>query len=78
MAHLPMIAVKVCAKNDTNGNPRRGWLIINAVGNTIDFVDEGYRGNGALNFAGYRGIVEGPSLDVTPAAYREFKRAGGK
>lgn len=42
-----MIAIRVKATNDTNGNPRRGWLIVDDAGDTIEFVDEGlpgYRG----------------------------------
>ena len=30
--------------NDTNGNPRRLWMIYNVNGNVIRVIDEGYSG----------------------------------
>lgn len=41
-------AIKICAKNDNSGNPRRGWLVYDAAGSWIGFADEGYQGRRAL------------------------------
>lgn len=70
------VAIKINAGHDTNGNPRRGWLIVDAMsGNQIDFVDEGYRGWAGLKHD-YPDVVEGPELVVTPGEYRDQVRFG--
>lgn len=78
-----MIAVKISTTHDTNGNPRRGWLVYMATEDMdtgrsigydlIAFVDEGYAGNAALTRA-YPLAVTIASLEVTPREYREAKR----
>lgn len=35
------------AGNDTNGNPRRCFLVYNDQGTTVECIDEGYRGEAA-------------------------------
>jgi len=35
---------RYCAKNDTNGNPRRVYVIRNGEGDIVATVDEGHRG----------------------------------
>lgn len=68
------IAVKVNAGHDTNGNPRRGWIILDGkTGNMLDFVDEGYHGDSALKRA-YPEAVRSVQLLVTPGEYRDLRR----
>ena len=44
------IAVKLCAPNDTSGNPRRGWLVYGdeAQERLLGWVEENYSGRQAL------------------------------
>jgi hypothetical protein len=76
-----VIAVRVKTTNDTNGNPRRGWVIASAEnGETVAFIDEGYAGDRALHvsLAGWYGEYECTvtgALQVTPGQYRDLKRA---
>ncbi len=68
------LAIKVNAGHDTNGNPRRGWVITGChKGAMEDFVDEGYHGTSILRREHPR-AVEGPELRVTPGEYRDLKR----
>lgn len=49
MEALPqVIALHLCAKNDVNGNPRRCFVVLDARGRTVETIDEGYAGEGAL------------------------------
>jgi len=44
-------AIYLCAPNDRNGNPRRGWAVfrVNECGSVGErWVEEGYHGTGAL------------------------------
>lgn len=52
------ILLRVRAPNDVNGNPRRGWIVYDASGTQVDFVDEGYHGRRALTQAGYCHAVQ--------------------
>jgi hypothetical protein len=36
------------ANNDYNGNPRRGFLVLNRSGSSVAFIEEGYEGDDAL------------------------------
>ncbi len=73
-----MIAIKVNAFRDVNGNPCRGWMITSCrKGEMIDFVDEGYQGSSILRKE-YPGAVEGPELRVTPGEYRDLKKKSKK
>jgi hypothetical protein len=74
-------AIKINAKNDANGNPRRGWVVLRTEehgsggsgSEIVDFVVEGYEGTGALDRAGYpRRIANCPELLVVPGEYREM------
>lgn len=77
---LPTIAVKINAKNDANGNPRRGWIMYEANGRIAGFVDEGYQGRGALADEGFRFATEvsGEDIPVTPGFYRTMKKKHGR
>ncbi len=69
-----MIAIHINAGNNTNGNPRRGWIIADNDGQFVDFVDEGFQGTGALRVAGYNELPRTKTLKVTPATYQELRR----
>jgi hypothetical protein len=73
---MNVIALHMAAVNDANGNPRRVFVLIDAqTGEVREVVDEGHMGTGALNeFRDKYTIIEGPRFEVTPAAYRDFKR----
>ena len=69
-----MYAIYINANNDTNGNPRRGWLIHESNGAFVGFVDEGYVGRSALR--SIAGIVEMHGVvPVTPGFYRSMRKA---
>jgi hypothetical protein len=68
-------AVYVGTKNDTNGNPRRGWAIYSAITGVLHtFVDEGYNGRAALAEAGFANLEANATgrIDITPGQYRSF------
>lgn len=54
--------IKIETTHDTNGNPRRGWLVYGADGAFLGFADENYRGTGAL--ANVAAVLAGH--DVSP------------
>ena len=67
--------IKVNAENDTNGNPRRGWIHYAIDGRFLGFYPEGYDDGGEIlrglrvnNYEGY------PSINITP---KEYKRLSG-
>lgn len=69
--------VYINAGNDTNGNPRRGWIVGYGTEEPY-FVDEGYLGSQALINAGIS-PHEGkylPALIVTPGEYRHWLKIG--
>jgi len=72
-------AIYLRAPQDRNGNPRRGWILFDreAPGEAGRFIDEGYRGRGALSAAMGCGIArvseyltELASVEITPGEYR--------
>jgi hypothetical protein len=65
--------VRVVAENDTNGNPRRGWIQLAADGNFIKFIDEGYEGHGAIRDLLESGEVESITVNIAPKEYKRFK-----
>lgn len=65
------IAIHINAGNDRNGNPKRGWIIANDDGEFIDFVDEGFQGQGALKTSAFSTAKPTPTIDVVPAVYRD-------
>ena len=56
--------------NDTNGNPRRGWIRTDNDGQALEWIEEGYEGRGAI--ANYN---EGVTMKITvqPAEYKHLK-----
>lgn len=68
------IVLHLRAKNDSNGNPRRFYAVINAeTGQLIEAIDEGYRGFNAWKRK-YPNAIEGPSFDTTPECRRDYLR----
>lgn len=64
-------AIKVNAGTDRNGNPRRGWLLYDAKGMYLGFVNEDYGGQKALRMVAPNHI-ELAVIPTTPAAYRQL------
>lgn len=81
-AYVPWThAVYVKAVNDINGNPRRGWMIVNGDGTMINFVDEGYAGT-LTNATGddkspypYRLGATAETRNITVTEYNRLKRS---
>ena len=74
------IVVKVNAGHDRNGNPRRGWLVIDPISPERDpgFVEEGHQGYGALREAGIRDFREVPvQLHIDNATLRVLRQSFG-
>lgn len=72
---MNVIALHMVTTNDTNGNPRRAFVLLKPDGDIAAVVDEGYQGRGALDpFAKEYHIVEGPRFEITPAAYRDLRK----
>jgi hypothetical protein len=54
--------------NDTNGNPRRLYLVYDENASLLAVIDEGYRGLPK----GLHGIPQLPTMELN-AGYREYK-----
>ena len=63
--------IYIATKNDTNGNPRRGWIRIDSEGKALEWIEEGYEGRGAI--AGYNEAVT-MKITVAPAEFKRLKR----
>jgi hypothetical protein len=65
----PLLAIKINAGLSSNGNPRKGWIIVDTRdGDRIDFVDEGY---GTDLDRHYPDIIRFEWINVSAAEYRE-------
>ena len=75
-----LIGIKFNAGNDRNGNPRRGWLVVEI----IDGADMRPVGFVVDDYSGIRALVEEfgidvPSIgvfDLAPKQYAEWKKLG--
>ncbi len=66
--------IKVNAENDTNGNPRRGWIHLSGEGRFLGFYPEGYDDGGEAFRELRKGESEAyPSINITPKEYRRLK-----
>lgn len=65
--------LRIATTNDTNGNPRRGWLSVTAAGQPLRWIEEGYLGTGAI-----AGIDDGETMtiQVQPAEYKRLSAMG--
>lgn len=80
--------IRLNAGNDTNGNPRRIYVVFDTRGNMVDAVDEGYSGIQALRpkyprlFTGVRAQFYPETFATTAGEYRRllkrFATKGGK
>jgi hypothetical protein len=43
-----VFAIRLNAGNDSNGNPRRIYVVFDSTGKIVDAIDEGYSGINAL------------------------------
>ena len=68
-----VMAIKINAGHDRNGNPRRGWLVYTREGNYLGFIDEGYGGRRALTSL-FPNAVELAHIPLQPKTYREAMR----
>ncbi len=80
---MALSSIKINAKNDANGNPRRGWIILetNEDGYTSikSFCDEGYNGSAAVTQQGFaRELADTPEILTTPGEYRDLVRRFGR
>ncbi len=73
-----MVAIKINAGNDKNGNGRRGWIVYAQDGDLIDFVRDDGTGEWGL-YKRYPEVValEG-TIPVTPGFFRERLRDEAK
>lgn len=67
--------IRIATTNDTNGNPRRGWLSVTAAGQPLRWIEEGYLGTGAI-----AGIDDGETMTihVQPAEYKRLRNMGDR
>jgi len=70
--------VRVQAKNDANGNPRRGWIQFSASGDFIQFIDEGYLGRGAIATLVMEGEADTIAITIEPSEYKKLWTTGRK
>lgn len=65
-----MLAIRLNAGNDLNGNPRRCYVLMQDDGSIGAVVDEGYSGWRAMQDAGFDNIILGPTFPTTVTEYR--------
>lgn len=78
MKNTQVVAVKLSTKNDTNGNPRRLW-IVTAIGDgenapkseRVGIIIEGYEGRSAL-LKSFPNAIEMQEIEVQPTEYRRW------
>jgi len=68
--------VRVQAKNDSNGNPRRGWIQFSPSGDFIQFIDEGYLGRGAIATLVEQGETDTIAINIEASEYRRLWTTG--
>ena len=73
------VAIRLNAGNDSNGNPRRIFVVINpCTDDIVDSIDEGYIGTSGL-FKKYPSVnYTGTTIDTSPSQYRELKKQFGE
>jgi hypothetical protein len=69
-----VFAIKVETTHDTNGNPRRGWLVYERPGVCVDWVEEGYRGELPLRSV-HGDVVVTVVLAIPPSEWRRIRKA---
>lgn len=74
MTHEPTMFQHLKAGHDTNGNPRRCFVILDNTGTVLDVIDEGYAGRPLW----LRDLVELPNVTVSAGEYRSFLKMAAK
>jgi hypothetical protein len=64
----------LCAKNDTNGNPRRAYVLSNEEGQYVAIWDEGYKGSDAVPGEFRDAAYLSQRFDVTVTEYNKLLR----
>ena len=64
----------LCAKNDSNGNPRRLFVLSNEDGRFIAVWDEGYKGSDAVPGEFRKDAYLAQRLDIPTAQYNKLRR----
>lgn len=62
--------IYIATLNDTNGNPRRGWIQLNATGEPVAWIEEGYEGRGAIK---HLDLPVSMKITVAPAEFKRLK-----
>jgi hypothetical protein len=65
-----MILIYVGTLNDSSGNPRRGWIQLDATGAPVEWFEEGYLGRGAI---AHLDLPVSMKIEVTPAEYKRLR-----
>lgn len=71
-----MMVIKLNSTNDTNGNPRRGWLILGPAGDANRFIDEGSGPESDSSIERTYGPIKAV-IKISASQYRQFKRECG-
>ena len=66
--------IKVNAQNDVNGNPRRGWVHVNAAGVFVAFYPEGYDDGGEKLRELKKTEAEALAINITPKEYNRLRK----
>jgi hypothetical protein len=67
--------IHLAASNDRNGNPRRGYLVLNEYGVAVAFYDEGYSGCHAVPEELRPAASRAPRINVSATELRSWKKA---
>jgi hypothetical protein len=68
-----IMAIHLDAGRDTNGNPRRIFVVFDSKAEVIDAIDEGYQGSGGV-IRKYGKIPISERFETSPSARRELMR----
>lgn len=70
--HIPHLYQRFNAGNDTNGNPRRVFVVYSSGGTVLDTIDEGYAG--APQWV--RQLHQLPDVRCSVSEYRDWLKMG--
>ena len=62
--------IYLCAPNDSNGNPRRAWFVLNDFGMAVECYEEGYSGTDSVPAKWTDARLAAPRINVS---VKEFK-----
>ena len=71
---MPHFMIKLCAPNDSNGNPRRAWVSFNSDGMALAFYEEDYSGALAISDPEIRSLtLIAPTISVSAKELRTWR-----